>query len=173
MRTQLQSQPLQAKVFELAAANRNPIRLQVSSVSDSSLGHQFMFIGIPFGSVESQQLDVMLKRATYQKLALKGFTPVINSSDKVLPNMFGAGAPELSLVVHGASATAYDLLVTRWLRCSLQLSAQLSNATGSSEVRSEGTFQHLGAFAFERELSLCFARALDTALDNVLGDLAI
>lgn len=169
--TQITSPPLDPKVFQLAALNQNPIHLDVSAAApDRKLGHQFVFIGIPFGEVESKNLNAIVQRTLYQKLALRGFTPIVG---RPLSTDFSATAPSLDVLIDSAQASAFDMLVTRHLSCSLDISAQLSKSDMRREARGTGTFEHFGAFAFERELSLCLSEALDRATDQLLNDLRI
>ncbi len=179
MSTKIGSQPIKPKVFELAALNRNPIKLVVSAPADASLGHQYLLIALPFGQVEASDLALMAQRAAYQKLALQGFTPVVGDERRppigsaMLSPQWIAAPPALNISVEQASASALDFLVTRRLSCSLELKTELSRSGIAQTVASSGSFIHFGAFAFEQELSLCLARALDGALDNAFRDLRI
>ena len=175
--TRLGSQPIQPKIFELAALNKNPIELEVESAVDSSLGHQFVLVALPFGQVEARDLAVMTQRAAYHKLALAGFTPVIGKRPPIeaaaMLSPQWINPPELAIKVQDASASAFDFIVTRRMSCSVDLAAEFTRDGALQQAQGLGDFQHFGAFAFEQELSLCLAQALDSALNKVFHDLRI
>ncbi|MBN8548170.1 MAG: hypothetical protein J0M12_02520 [Deltaproteobacteria bacterium] len=169
LRTSLTSTAVAPKVFNLAAANRNPLHLEVSLAEPtSSLGNQYVLIAIPFGRIDSDNVIVLVQRALYTKLALRGYTPLVSQPES---NAFGANAQRLSVTIKDPQASAFDLLVTRHLSCSLDLKAQFSKQGSYRLGNGEGSFEHFGAFAFQKEMSLCFTRALDIALDQLLNDL--
>ena len=171
MKTNLLSTALPPKIFTLAATNRNPIHIQVVLLDPQpTIGNQYLLLGIPFGSIESDNVTVLVQRALYTKLAVKGYTPLVDQSSG---SVFGADAPVLAVRIQNPQASAFDLLVTRHLSCSLDLKAELSKPGGIRLGKGEGTFEHFGAFAFQKEMSLCFTRALDLALDRLLNDLRI
>lgn len=171
MRTTLRAPAPKPQVFELAALNRNPIHLVIAPADkQNSLGHQFLLLGIPFGAVDSSNLDLLIQRAAYEKLTLRGYTPIVGP---ISAGSTTSAAPALYIRAQNAQASAYDLLVTRHLSCSLDLQASLDRSDAPRRAIGSGSFEHFGAFAFQRELSLCFSEALNQALDTLLLDLRI
>ena len=171
LRTELSPKPVPSSVYSLAAANQNPLILKISSSElDESLGHQYLLVGLPYGQVQSKDLESLVQKALYPKLALRGFTPVVDPPEQ---NAFSKNAPVLEVDIKNAQASAFDLLVTRRLSCSLELQAELNRSSIPRQAQAQGDFEHFGAFGFEQELSLCFSRAMESALDNMLGELRL
>lgn len=169
LKTDLSSPPLDARVFRLAAASARPIHIEVTSESpEANLGHQYLLFAIPFGRITSDNVSMVVQRALYSKLALRGYTPLVNQSAR---SGFGAAAATLKLQIHDPQASAFDLFFVRHLSCSLNLKAQFSKQDSERRADASGTFDDFRAFAFEKEMSLCFTQALDIALDRLLNEL--
>lgn len=164
--SELSNPPLPPKIFELAAANRRPLHVRVKLAEPGhSLGHQYLLIAIPFGRVRSDNVELIVERALYRSLSLRGYTPLLDQEP--------SAAPVLSVQLVEPQASAFDLLLTRHLSCSLELKGQFLSEDKQRDGTGRGGYEQFAAFAFEREMSLCFTQALDIAIDRLLNDLRI
>ena len=145
----------------MALAGRE-VQLEVSSAVEpaSSLGHQFLFIVIPFGRVVAPELTALVRESARTRLALAG----IRAVSPALGGERGA-LPRLHLRIADASVTAWDLLLTRRASASLTLTATMS---GAGALTARGAADRFVTYAFARELGAVLEAAVGEALDDLL-----
>jgi hypothetical protein len=157
-------------IFELAAGNQAPILLEVSleegSASDQAtglVGHQYLFVAIPFGSVYLPSASETISNSMYQRLVLQGLKPITSKS-----HVFGA-LPRLHLKVTSLSLSAYDFIFTRKVAASLEGRATLFAASGEPlwEMPFSARESELRRYGFAAELEQALSKALEEALTQV------
>jgi len=159
--TPLTSPPLETTLFKLAALAPRPVHL-VAEAAEGSLrvGHQYLLLAIPFGSIELTDPVRSLERAAFTELALAGVRPVIGPT--------GDGLPRFVVRVKDIGVSAYDLIVTRRVTATVTLEASLPSKGGSAPTLIETTSTHgsYERFGFAPQLSA----ALDEALHGAVRD---
>lgn len=165
LRTDLPTQPTPIKVFELAAVNPRPLRLEVTPFPDDSLGHQFLLLMVPFGSIYIPDTAGTVERNLYTNLALQGYKPIINKGTEL----------GLKVTVENIQVTAYDLLVIRRIVSRVKLRGEILNHQGqilrSSTINEE--FIYFKTFAFGTQLEHAYSKALDAASKALIKDLRL
>jgi len=126
------------------------------------LGHQYLFVGIPFGSVYLQDAAVSIYQHALINLALRGY--------KVHPPR--DAAPELRLTLSDFESTAYDLLFVRRVRASATLELAFRRRPDRTLVlvcHATGSSSEFSRFGFTAELTRQAERALQNALNQLFS----
>lgn len=91
----------------LLAANNRPLSLEViDDVGKAPVGFQYLLVAIPFGRITLDDAADHLRRALRTQLAMAGFS--LEASENI---------PSLRVKITEVELNAFDLLVTRRIRC--------------------------------------------------------
>lgn len=163
--TTIHRNPLDLKTFELAARGSTPLALQIKAYAEpetSAVGHQFLLVLLPFGSVRFDSPTEYTRSELYRRLAILGYRPMSSSTTS-------QNVPTLEVEIQSLSLNAYDLIVTRRVVADVRLRLVLRNALGAEQVSQEvaGHSAQFHRFGFRTELT----EALETAFEEALGPL--
>ena len=151
---------------KLSALSSRTVQLIVHAPeSPHALGHQFLLVGIPFGSVSLEDPARTVFERAYQELALRGWR--IRESD--------SAPATLDLWVKELEATAYDLIVTRSLRAVAVLSLHVHGPDGRTikSCETADRASEYARFGFAPQLTHVLERAIDKALVSAFDCAAI
>lgn len=161
--TTIDVRPLHPKVQEVLEYNElRPIALVVRNEADRTLGHQYLFLALPLGTVTHSDVSVALQNALVTELSLSGFRP--------LPP--GPARLTLEVALRQMQLSAYDLLVVRRLYSEVILSAVVRDANGAvlrsaSAVSKDSQYR---PFGFKKELSSLFDKVLREGVSNLIRE---
>lgn len=151
--------PPEAATLRLAALAPHGIRLEVTgSNTPLSVGHQYLFVAIPFGAISLIAPQTALRRALSTELAIGGIQALPEGSD--------AAVPVVTVTPLDLQVTAFDLLFTRRVSATVRLGVTVALPTHPEsvvtlEVRGEsGSFERFG---FTPQLSHALGEALQEA----------
>jgi hypothetical protein len=162
----IESRPLEPQIHELAAENSSVLATRITAPAPSDgIGFQFVLVALPIGRVAAGESSLMFSRLAYQKLALCGYRPILETSSATSTTTTHI----LLLELDDLSASAYDLLVMRRLVCHVSIKAQFGT-THLDGAASKSMFRSTG---FSKDLSACVKETLDIALHDVLSRLGI
>ena len=158
--TRIETTPLPTHFRQLLAANRHPIQLNCSAEQVSpNLGHQFLFLLLPFGQVVVDDPAAELCRIAKEELALKGF-------------WISPAAPEsVSLLLQELALSGYDLLLTRRVVVDGLLNATISYKGRKTEFQTVIDNGEFRRFAFEKDLREILQTGLREAIKKLLQEL--
>ncbi len=147
LHTPLSPRPALPGLLTLNSLNSRPLRLEVTSNTKPSLGHQFLFLVIPFGRISLPQSAEYLYNQLFEDLVVHGarVTPLLEHSFAI---------PKFKVEVLDINETAYDFIFIRWIRCSISVRVSYSpshDIQGEPVEISEST-STLSPFAFRKEL---------------------
>jgi hypothetical protein len=161
--TELPFAPLEPAVVRLATVAEHGVNLRVTvNTSPLRLGHQYLFLAIPFGSISLPHPSTVLTDALYRELAVAGIRAVPDGNE--------AGLPTLTVSVRDLSTSAYDLLFVRRVTASAELSAILTTSeAGSSPLGfdTSGESSSFERFGFKPQLEAALGGALAEAAREV------
>lgn len=121
-----------------------------------------MLVFIPLGRVAAGEVERMAEQKIFSRLILCGYKPL----------MVPAGTKgALSIELGSARASAYDLLVTRKLSCSVELQAHTQHQVEPISSHKEASFYR--SKGFSPELSKCMDEALDLSVVDLLSKLGV
>jgi hypothetical protein len=141
--------------LKLNQLSSHPVQLKVIAPdSPITLGHQYLLIAIPFGTVSLLTPKQVIFDKTFAQLTLKGFRVEGKSS----------ASPLLEVTLKDLSATAYDLIVTRRVRSLVKISIRMQDAALDRQCLGEGRAAEYRRFGFEPQLTRVMDRALEEAL---------
>lgn len=172
MQTTLQSSPPPAAVYSLAAGNPDPISISVSAAhAQDSVGHQFMLLVLPFGTISLADPAEDLFNSLAQSLTLSGFRPI----RKLAGDRPASSQPLLHARLVSASVSAFDLLVTRRVKAEVEVCAELSKplAQPSRQACYRGSSTTWKRFGFQPELQSVFDKALLESVHGLLVALSL
>lgn len=157
--TKLSIPPPEAAIERLAALAPRGVRLAVAAPSAPvELGHQYLLVVIPFGSIALIDPHTSLRRALSTELAIGGV--------RTVPEGLGSPAPLVTVTPIELSVTAYDLLLVRRVTAAAHFAVTVTFPDRTEpELRFEasgesGSFERFG---FAPELSQALGEALTQA----------
>ena len=168
LRTELLRESIPEPVLGLAAMNQKKIELRVTPPDeDSTVGHQFLLVIIPFGSIYLNDPIGHLTRSLYTNLALEGFKPI--SSE------LGSAPLSLEVSTEKVQVSAYDFIAIRRIVGKISLRGVLRSADGTiyREWLASGSYSELRPFAFEKQLNHVFQKALTSATEELVRELRL
>ena len=165
LRTTISYQEPDRTVLELADQNPAAIFLSSSGGSQNlSLGHQYLFLIIPFGHVVLADSQQKLFNAAYEKLSLMGYKPLV-------PPESGSNQyfPRVDIVLKDIQLNAYDLLALRKIaaRLCIEVSFQKSSLEQLNSKLICETSSSFKAFAFEKQLTFQLDQTLRQTFDHL------
>lgn len=159
--------PLDTTTFALAAGADRPIHLSTCPVEDRlALGHQYLFVVLPFGSLTLGNPGTYLQRRAYAGMSLAGLRPL---TDKRQAN----DGPQLEVCIKDVSVTAYDLIFVRRATASVELTLTLVNNGISTTVTTAASNKMYVKFAFKDRLESMLDKAVDAAFEKGLRELSL
>lgn len=172
LNTNLKSEPILKQIKSLLISNKRLIGLRIQDLTDSEIiGHQYLFIILPFGRIKAPQLSEQLINQAQTTLAIKGYSPKIASSN----NQIDFDYPAIHISIDAISLTAYDLIFMRKIVCKLDLSAKLISPD-KTIMRDEKTTTYQSkyvSFAFEPELSNILRVTIDRSISELLNKIGV
>lgn len=165
--------PISPEVFRLAASNDRAIRLDLSGPQETlSVGHQYLFIVIPFGRIVIEHPLDHLRTSAYTQASLSGLRPIVD----VPANDSAFDTPRLEIRLQDIQVSAFDFLFTRHIVCDVSVEARLfAPGSSSPEKLAAGRVAETEfvRYAFEPELQRVFLRAMDGALHEAISQLVV
>lgn len=151
--------PPDAATARLAALAPHGIRLAVvGSNAPLPVGHQYLFVAIPFGAISLIDPQIALRRALSTELAIGGI--------QALPEGTDAAVPVVTVTPLDLQVSAFDLLFTRRVSATVRLGvtvalpAQPGSAVTLEVGGKSGSFERFG---FTPQLSNALREALQEA----------
>ncbi len=151
--------PPEAATLRLAALAPHQIRLVVTGSSTPlSVGHQYLFVAIPFGAISLIDPQTALRSALSTELAIGGI--------QVLPEGSDAAVPLVTVTPTDIRVTAFDLIFTRRVSATVRLGVSVTppdrpESAVTLEVGGEsGSFERFG---FTPQLAYALREALQEA----------
>jgi len=151
-------------IYELASANQHPVILETAVVPSGTVGYQYLFIVLPFGYVEIEDLSDTFRQIAYEELAIAGYRPVSKTQQN-------EHTPVISLTLMEMQLGASDLLVTRRLFAEATISARLALQRGAPIRTLERTAQvyRWSRYGFAPQLEVAMREGLRQACREVLA----
>ncbi len=169
VQTRLPLSDLLPEVLDLTSnVEMKSIYLEVEAKPEvMTIGHQYLFFIIPFGTVSVEDPAGLLYTQVVQDLALAGYRAQLSTA----PEQF----PKLHITLNELQATAYDFLALRRIVCSTDWHVIYSrSATAMAQHFSvSGSSTSFRRFAFERELSFHLNKALTAASEEMLINMSL
>ncbi len=157
--------PIPVQVNKLKLSNTKKIKLTTQSNENSQIiGHQYLFLFIPFGRIITENPDISLYNKAYSKLAVKGYK--IENSKLSKMN-------RLHLTINNLRLTAYDLLFIRNIYCETEIKMDFldpDNRVKYSQIfkAKKSSYKPL---AFSKELQHIYEQCLDQAVNQLLNNI--
>ena len=154
--TELTPPPIGQEYIRLAATGDADLTIApVVLQGPAKLGHQFVFIVLPAGTISAGQPGRLVESALFRAAARAGYRPILAS-----PN------GELSVESATVEITAYDLFFIRYLRSSVTITFRWQGEDMSRSVsHAGGKFRFFG---FKPQLESLLFATLDEAGDTIL-----
>jgi hypothetical protein len=153
--THLKAPALSEDLIRLSRLNKHPLSLTITGADQqTTLGRQFLFIAIPFGTVYSPSPRELIFSSLYTYLTTKGA--------RITPGT--STLPALAIHVTDLTVHAYDLLLVRRLSADILLEATYTNELGTvTKMMLHGSASEFNARGFEPQLTKVLHRALEDA----------
>lgn len=171
-RTTLNPKKFPAEIARLIAINKIPLRLHIETdpPQDPGVGHQYLFVLLPFGRIETSDLSSTVHGIATHNLALRGY--------KVLPNVPIASdisAKTVSIRITSLGINAFDLIFVRRPVCKIMLSGTLYDeaALPVAHWKSKVSKSRFSRFAFEDTLEPLLYETISEALEDILTNLRV
>ena len=151
---------------KLASYGRRPIRVLLDTPAEEKrLGHQWVFIAAPIGSIRVHDLRQIASVALFQRLAERGYRPTI-----VTPENESILDPDITVTDFDLSCAVPDLLFVRRVNCSALIRGSSQRAP-SVPVTGRGQGSEFRSMGFKPQLEQVLGQALTAALDDFLNDM--
>lgn len=151
--------PVTPAIERLAALASHGVRLSVAApTAPLALGHQYLFVAIPFGSISLMEPQTTLFRALSTELAIAGI--------RALPAEGDSAAPMVTVAPIDLRLTAFDLIFTRRVGASVRLQVTVSSPDPTEPAlhfEASGESGSFERFGFTPELSNALSEALSQA----------
>ncbi len=146
----------EAPIERLAALAPNAINLIVEgSDTPRPLGHQYLFVAIPFGTIALRSPLNTLAESVHREFAIAGIRATRGGTDPTRPT--------LTLRFTELHTSAYDLIVIRRVSAVARLSAQLTLPDSKLAIETSGESSSFERFGFKPQLEAALAEALALA----------
>ncbi len=146
----------EAPIERLAALAPNTINLIVEgSETPLPLGHQYLFVAIPFGTIALRSPLDALAESVHREFAIAGIRAFRGGTDPTRPT--------LTLRFTELHTSAYDLIVIRRVSAAARLSAQLTLPDSKLSLETSGESSSFERFGFKPQLEAALAEALALA----------
>ena len=158
---------------KLAALNRQKINVRVTLAKEfKTLGHQYLFLLIPYGQIQHHSVKQLISDAIYRELSISGFSPqiVFEESPKKVSSLLPQ-KPLLEINVKDLSLTAYDLLVTRKVTGRIDLTSKLILAKGETdypEIRIQENYSEFKSLPFKIQLERILEKLIIKTMPEVI-----
>ena len=146
---------ISTELQHLSYLNNRKISFKVSSPSTQiTVGNQYLFVFLPLGSVAISDPREYLFNSIYSELVIGGFKPTADLD-----------GPAITVSPVDISASAFDLLFIRIIRCKVKLTVSYKlPVTGKIETQEiEGDAHGFNRFGFEPQISRIFRKAIHEA----------
>ena len=149
-------------VRQLALSSDETIHIRIESESTPQvLGHQYLFVALPFGRVVVDDMEQYIFDGLFTALSLSGKKPVLQHSET--PQY-----PSLVLRPRYAQATAYDFFAMRWIKTKLVIEAEYASGPEQKLVREfSADSSAVKRFAFSKQLSFYFNKSSKTLFADI------
>lgn len=182
MQTRIEATRIAPQLIIAASANQPVVTLVLcDTVPERVVGHQFLLVIVPFGSVMLNAPNEQLYHSLFEELTLagyrprRGFSPILNSSA-----IYKAGARrqttshyQLQVRVERLQLSAYDLLFIRRLKADIELSFDLYDSSGhfrgAWNSKGQRTLWH--RFGFNKQLTWLLQQTLRDVASQAAGEL--
>ncbi len=161
LHTSLPPRQVLPDIYRLGRVAERQVQLETNSEvpEQSTLGHQYLFIGIPFGRISLADP----KQALYES-ASRGL-----AQERIGITNASSAHPELKLSLEDLQLTAYDFIFIRRIVCRVRLKAEFTRPSSSAPLTKVFTATETDwvSLAFERELQRVLFRALDSSITTM------
>lgn len=163
LRTSIEPHAIDETVQLLALTSADPLFFNIQDADElGTIGHQYLFFGIPFGRVQIEDSGAYFSRSFFTEIALAGKKPLIavSSSEQY---------PVLDVRIKDVQATAYDLFAIRWIQTEVNAEVEYKKSPTESYSRNflakESAFKR---FAFGKQLSFYFSKTVKKLTEDIL-----
>lgn len=157
--TKLSIPPPEAAIERLAGLAPRGVRLAVAApITPVQLGHQYLLVVIPFGSIALIDPQTSLRRALSTELAIGGV--------RTVPEGSSSPAPLVTVTPIELSVTAYDLLLVRRVTAAAHFAVSVAfpdRTEPELHFEASGESSSFERFGFAPELSQALGEALTQA----------
>ncbi|MCB0330692.1 MAG: hypothetical protein KDD70_13550 [Bdellovibrionales bacterium] len=145
--------------------------VKISESVGSRLGTQFFLI-VPFGSTGAGELEQLSFNSSYKVMVASGFAPKLERMDPL--SIRNGAIPTLTIEINDVSISTYDLIATRLVSTSVELTLHWTGSSGELRSTSVASKQrNYIRLPFSEELSREYRLALEDGLREGLSRLRI
>ena len=155
-------------IFRLAASGQEELPFSITAPRLESLGHQYLFVALPFGTIRATEPAADLRSAVFHTLANRGYRPRHVTEPPSPGGYVDVALEELQL-------SAYDALFFRIPYCRVKLRATLFDEHGSAVAKAlhEASDYATRAMAFTQDLQPLYYGTLMQAVTGLLSELPL